>query len=153
MEIAEAQRPKEAPASRPRIEYTYDLDRVMAFLLENGSRPARQSNQVAMGMLKDGEMVAGVIFDNVGKHNAWLHIAAKPGGKWLIRSAIARPFIYAFKVCKLDRISGYIAASNTRTRRFVEHLGFHQEAVLKGAAEDGGDIVIYAMFSKDCRYV
>lgn len=135
------------------IEYTYDLDRVLAFLNEHGSTPMRWSIPVAMGLVKNGELVAGVVFDNVGNHNAWLHIAAKPGCNWLIRSAIARPFIYAFKVCKLDRISGYIDASNTRTRRFVEHLGFRQEAVLQGAAHDGGDIVIYVMFSKECKYV
>jgi RimJ/RimL family protein N-acetyltransferase len=140
-------------SASPKIEYTYDLDRVLEFMNEHGSTPMRWSIPVAMGLLKDGELVAGVVFDNVGKHNAWLHIAAKPGGRWLIRSAIARPFFYAFKVCKLDRISGYINATNYRTRKFVEHLGFRPEAVLRGAAEDGGDIVIYVMFSKDCRYV
>jgi NifB/MoaA-like Fe-S oxidoreductase len=38
-------------------------------------------------------------------------------------------------------------------REFDENLGFQQEAVLKGAASDGGDVILYVMRKEDCKYV
>lgn len=131
----------------------YQIDPVLAFLRQHGSSVLRMENQVAFGWRRRGEIVAGVVFDKVGRNNAWVHIAAVPGAAWLTKTALRVPFIYAFSVCKLNRISGYIAASNIRARKFVEHLGFQPEAVLTCAAEDGGDIVIYVMWAEGCRYV
>jgi len=60
---------------------------------------------------------------------------------------------YPFKVCGVSRLSGYVNESNTDARRLNEHLGYQVEATLKGAAPDGGDVLIYVMWRKDCRYV
>ena len=53
----------------------------------------------------------------------------------------------------MDRISGYVNESNEVARRFDEHLGFHEEARLKGAAPDGGDVLLYVMWRDDCRFI
>ena len=50
-------------------------------------------------------------------------------------------------------MSGYVDASNTDARRFDEHVGFQEEARLHGAAPDGGDVIIYVMHKKDCRFL
>ncbi len=130
----------------------YKLEPVLAFVQARVSGLLRREHMVGMGWRRSGELIAGVIFENIGKHNAWVHVAAIEGGAWLVRSAIRYPFTYAFGVCKLDRLSGYIEASNTASRRFAEHLGFRQEAVLSGAAQDGGDVLIYVLWAKECRY-
>jgi RimJ/RimL family protein N-acetyltransferase len=46
-----------------------------------------------------------------------------------------------------------VEASNLPARRFDEHLGFQQEAVLQGAASDGGDVILYVMRRENCRYL
>lgn len=131
----------------------YQLDPVFEFVRHRVPGLLRREHMVGMGWRRRGELVAGVIFENIGAHNAWVHVAAIEGGAWLSRRAVAYPFLYAFKVCRLQRISGYIEASNSASRRFAEHLGFKREAVLSGAAQDGGDVLIYVMWAKECRHV
>jgi RimJ/RimL family protein N-acetyltransferase len=38
-------------------------------------------------------------------------------------------------------------------RRLDEHLGFTHEATLRGAAPDGGDVLLYVMRREDCRFI
>ena len=47
-----------------------------------------------------------------------------------------------FAVCGVNRVSGYVNA----------HLGLREEARLRGAAPDGGDVIIFAMWRQDCRH-
>lgn len=131
----------------------YQLEPVLAFVQERVPGVKRREHMVGMGWRRNGELVAGVLFENIGRHNAWVHVAAIEGRHWLNRTAVRVPFLYAFKVCGLSRLTGRIEAGNTACRRFAEHLGFVPEAVLSGAAEDGGDVVIYVMWAKGCRYV
>lgn len=135
------------------IVLEYRLDPVLAFVQKYSPGVLRREHMVGIGLVRRGEIVAAVVFESIGTHNAWAHVCGIPGRHWLNREAVRVPFVYAFNVCKLDRLSGHIEASNTDSRRFAEHLGFKVEAVLKGAAEDGGDVCIYVMWKKDCRYV
>ncbi|PIM52103.1 hypothetical protein CS062_16240 [Roseateles chitinivorans] len=106
----------------------------------------------AIGLRRDGVIVAGVIYEGFNGPNIWMHVAAVPGRRWLTREYLLACFRYPFEVCGVQRITGYVDASNTDARRFDEALGFKEEARLKGAAEDGGDVILYVMRREDCRY-
>lgn len=134
-------------------EIEYRFEPVFAFVQSRVPGLLRRDDMVAIGLMRRGVMVAGVVFENMNRFNAWVHVAAVDGGHWLTRRAALVPFLYAFKVCQLRRLSGYIDASNTASRRFAERMGFRQEAVLPGAAQDGGDVLIYVLLAKECRYV
>jgi RimJ/RimL family protein N-acetyltransferase len=131
----------------------YRLEPVLSFVQARMPGLLRRDHMVGMGWLRRGEMVAAVVFENYNQRNIWVHVAAIPGRLWLTRVSVRAPFLYAFKVCGVDRISGTIDASNADSCRFAEHLGFRVEATLAGAAEDGGDVLIYVLWRKDCRYV
>lgn len=45
-----------------------------------------------------------------------------------------------------------VAASNMRSRKFVEHLGFTLEATLTDACTDG-DLILYRMIKNKCRWL
>lgn len=107
----------------------------------------------ALGLEKDGELVAGVLYEGFTGNNVWMHVGAIPGRAWLIRRYLRYTFQYPFDELGVRRITGYVEASNEEARRFNEHLGFRPEAVLKGAASDGGDVILYVMWREDCRYV
>lgn len=128
-----------------------DPARVFAFVSE---RVALQpiGGVKGIGLERDGKMVAGVLYEGYTHHNIWMHVAAEPGSHWLTRDFLRAVFAYPFVQLGVDRISGYVDASNTAARRFDEHLGFQEEAVLKGAARDGGDVILYVLWKKDCRY-
>lgn len=105
-----------------------------------------------LGLVRDGEMVCGVLYEGFNGHNVWMHVAAEPGSRWMVREYLRYCFHYPFNEMGCTRVSGYVEASNSAARRFDEHLGFQREAVLQGAASDGGDVILYVMRKEDCRY-
>lgn len=130
------------------------LDSPRVFDFVNTLTPLTLSEgMVGVGLERDGLLVAGVMYEGVNDHNAWMHVAALPGSRWLTKAYLRFCFAYPFNLCGVSAVRGYVEASNLAARRFDEHLGFRQEAVLDGAARDGGDVLIYRMKRSECRYV
>lgn len=111
------------------------------------------ANMKGLGLEREGELVAGVIYEGWNGVNIWMHVAAEPGKRWMTKEYLRYCFYYPFVELGCKRVSGYVEASNEVARKFDEHLGFKQEAVLNGAATDGGDVILYVMRREDCRYV
>jgi RimJ/RimL family protein N-acetyltransferase len=129
-----------------------DPARVFAFCKER-MPVSLVAGMKGLGLERDGELVAGVLYEGYNHHNIWMHVAAEPGKKWLNREFLRYCFHYPFVELGCNRVSGYVEAHNADARRFDEHLGFQQEAVLQGAASDGGDVILYVMRRDDCRYL
>ena len=110
-------------------------------------------NMKSLGLERDGELVAGVLYEGYNGPNVWMHVAAVPGRRWMQRDYLWYCFHYPFNEMNVQRISGYVNASNEQARKFDEHLGFKVEATLSGAAPDGGDVLIYVMRREDCRFL
>lgn len=127
--------------------------RVWAFLRSRDVKVPIVAGMKGIGLEKDGELLAGVLYEGFNGHNCWMHVAAQPGRHWLNREYLRTCFRYPFDEVGLSRVSGAVEANNMEARRFDEHLGFKQEAVLRGAASDGGDLILYVMRREDCRYV
>ena len=111
------------------------------------------SGMKGLGLERDGELVAGVLYEGYNGVNVWMHVAASSGKKWMNREYLRYCFTYPFVELGCNRVSGAVDASNTVARAFDEHLGFRQEAVMRGAAADGGDVILYVMRREDCRYL
>ena len=130
-----------------------DDQAVYEFVNSHGVPLVRSAGQQGIGLQKNDELIAGVLYDDYNGSNIWMHVAAIPGKRWLNRDYLYACFAYPFLQLNVKRISGWVEASNTDARRFDEHLGFQKEAVLTGAARDGGDVIIYRMFKEECRHV
>lgn len=113
---------------------------------------SRTEYQKGLILLKGPEIIAAVVYENYNKANIFMHVAAKPGRKWLNRHFLHEGFKFPFVTLGCARITGWVEASNVDAQRFNEHLGFVKEAVLERAAPDKGDVIIYRMFREDCRY-
>lgn len=129
-----------------------DPARVWAFVSQH-TPVAIMSGMKGLGLERDGQLIAGVLYEGYNGHNVWMHVAAEPGRRWLNREYLRYCFYYPFVEMGCSRVTGYVEASNTDARRFDEHLGFKQEAVLQGAASDGGDVILYVMRRENCRYL
>ncbi len=114
---------------------------------------AKSDGMTAIGLERDGVLVAGAVYEGFNGKNMWVHLAGLPGRSWLNREFLQAGFRYPFIQCGVQRLSGYVNASNTDARRFDEHVGFQEEARLRGAAPDGGDVIIYVMRKEDCRFL
>ena len=131
---------------------TTDFERVFGFVAPRTNLALAQGMR-ALGLERDGRLVAGVVFEGINGFNAWMHVAAEPGARWMNRAFLRACFAYPFEQLRLRRVSGYVAASNTQARGFDEQLGFVQEATLAGAAADGSDVLIYVMRRENCRFL
>lgn len=129
-----------------------DLPRVLAFV-RTQMPMAYVENMKSLGLERDGELVAGVLYEGYNGPNVWMHVAAVPGRRWMNRDYLWYCFHYPFNEMNVQRISGYVNANNEQARKFDEHLGFKVEATLSGAAPDGGDVLIYVMRREDCRFL
>lgn len=131
----------------------FNVDQVFPFVRSLVPGLSRCDGMTGIGLRKDGELVAGVIYEGFNGRNVWMHVGAIPGRSWLSRAYLTVCFAYPFMQLGVERVSGYVYASNHDACRFDEHLGFKEEARLKGAAPDGGDVIIYVMWKEGCRYV
>lgn len=130
----------------------YDNDVMRTFMQERIPGLCLPSNATFLGWRKDGDVVAGAAYEGFNGRNVWVHLAGV-GKEWMSRTFLKAGFAYPFLVCGVDRLSGYVNASNAQARRLNEHFGYRVEATLHGAAPDGGDVLLYVMWRKDCRYV
>jgi len=103
----------------------------------------------AIGRVKDGEIVAGVIYEDYNGANVVCHIAIdKNGGSKKFFSII---FDYPFVRLGVKRITAVVAQNNRASRKLVEHMGFEVEANLRDAHPDG-DLLVYKMTAEQCRF-
>lgn len=117
----------------------YDVDAVYAFLKERIPGLMRTEGATAIGWERDGMLAAGAVFENHNGRTVWAHVAIdKPLPRTFLRAFLA----YPFRVCGVDALRGYVLASNVELRQLARRLGAREEAVLRGAARDGGDVVI-----------
>jgi hypothetical protein len=131
----------------------FELENVLPFVQSLIPGLAANDGMRAIGLRRNGELVAGAVYEGFNGRNMWVHLAGLPGRCWLNRRFLQAGFHYPFVLCGVDRLSGYVNASNTDARRFDEHVGFHEESRLKGAAPDGGDVILYVMWRQDCRFL
>jgi len=112
---------------------------------------AHFSNAQGIGCA-NGEIVAGVVYENWNGRNVVCHIASDLSKRWMTRKYLQTIFDYPFNQMKADRITAPVAASNRDSRRFLEHLGFELEATLEDA-DPTGDLLLYRLFRNDCKWV
>ena len=105
----------------------------------------------AIGYERNGELIAGVVYDEYNGANVNMHVAAE-GTNWLTRNYLRVAFGYPFNHLKVKRVTALVSSANERALRFDEHLGFRREAVLKDAASDG-DLIILVMRPEFCRWI
>lgn len=105
----------------------------------------------AIGRVKDGKIVAGVLYEDYNGANVSCHIAGE-GKNWLSRKFISIIFDYPFNQLKVKRITGIVQSTNIKAQHLDEHLGFEREFVMKDAHPDG-DLIVYKMTADKCRWL
>lgn len=116
-----------------------------------GLPPYKHGSASAIGRLKGGKIVAGVLYEDFNGANVVCHIAGE-GKNWLNRRFLSIIFDYPFNQLGVKRITGYVLATNKAAQRLDEHLGFEREFVMKDAHPEG-DVIGYVMTREKCRWL
>lgn len=106
---------------------------------------------VGIGLERDGELIAGVKFDNWNRASICMHVAAS-GSRWMTREYLWFCFYYPFVQLGVKKILGVVAESNHAARRFDEHLGFKLEYSMPDMHPDGA-LLLYTMTKDQCRFL
>lgn len=107
----------------------------------------------AIGLEKDGELLAVVVYNLFSGADIAMHIAAVPGRRWMTRDFLRVAFRYPFVQLKCRRVTGYVPASNADALRFDLHLGFVQEGRMREALPNGEDVLVLGMLKRECRWL
>jgi RimJ/RimL family protein N-acetyltransferase len=108
-----------------------------------------QERSRCLGLKKNGEFVAGVIYENWHGKSITCHIAVT--GK-MTPAYLSAIFDYPFNVCNVGKIIVPVSSANITSIKFVEKMGFQEEARIKDAMADG-DMVIFTMPKERCKYL
>ena len=110
-----------------------------------------RGGSTAIGFTRGEKLVAGVTYSGFNGVNVWFGMASEDY-RWFNRANLWAIFHYPFSQLKVRRMSALIDASNKRSLRLAEHLGFSREATLVDSAPDG-DQHIYRLLVAECRWL
>jgi len=127
-------------------------DQIGAFVAAVQGEPQPWGNFSALGLVRDGYLVAGVVYNNWSGAGVCAHIGALPGRRWMTRAFLRAMFEYPFVQCNRRRITALVARKNRHARRFVENLGFKHEGCVRHALERD-DWILYGMLREECRFL
>lgn len=100
------------------------------------SGPVRGVDPTAIGVSRDGTIVAVALFTNYQKPNIEItFVTTTP--RWASRMTIRRILEYPFVQLSCKRITAITEACNAPARAFLERLGFKQEGVHQDAFASG----------------
>ena len=105
-----------------------------------------------IGMLKDGKLIAGVVFNNYCGSSICMHVASTEKG-WLNREFLRACFRYPFHQLKVNRITALVRTDNLDALRFDEHLGFKREGLIRRGDDNGCDLHLLGMLPDECKWL
>lgn len=131
----------------------YNLPSICRYVSQNiPGKDKFPEDSPSIGLLEDGKLIAGVVFNMYTGNGIMLHVAATKNN-WLNREFLRAVFSYPFKQLGCTRISGVVRVDNDKAQRFDEHLGFVKEGVIREGDDDGCDLILYGMLKRECRWL
>ena len=124
-------------------------ERVGAWVARRIRGGSFEERSQAIGLECNGELVAGVIYENFNHKSIWCHIAVE--GR-MTPTYLAAIFHYPFHTAQVDKIIVPVGSDNEESVRLVEKMGFSQEARIKEARPEG-DLILYSLTREACRYL
>lgn len=106
----------------------------------------------SMGLERDGELVAVVVFDRFTDCDCHMHVASDGSNAWLNKELLLAAFAYPFTQLGFRRVTALIPASNAAALKFNRHLGFTQEGYHRHAMPDD-DIIALGLLRADCKFI
>lgn len=133
-------------------ELVYDQkERIGAWVAELTGQESSWGSFYAMGVVRGDDIIAGVVINNFNRSNATCHIAIAQQTKMIV-PLFEAVCDYAFRQCKLKRLTGMVPMNEPAVIEFDKHLGFEEEFVMKDGAADS-DMQVLVMWPDKCRWL
>lgn len=127
-----------------------DAEVVGPWVCARGGGTWTKGRGTAIGKLKEGRLIAGVLYEDWNGANIVEHIAAE--GDWACRRFLNVMFDYPFNQLGVKRITAPVASDNQKCINLVTKMGFTLECTLAQATPTA-DVHIFRMFKEECKYI
>ena len=127
---------------------TFDFERVARFALPR-TGATLCAGMRALGLERDGRVVAGFLFELYDGRNVWAHAACESPHD-LTRDLLGAVLRYIFADLGCERVWARVCENNAASRGFVEGLGALLVSMLPQADGDR-DVLIYRLRRQDVR--
>lgn len=107
----------------------------------------------SLGVIREGRVVAGIVFENFNGIHIEAAIAAETGSRWATRPTLFSIFHYPFGTLGCEAISVSVPSTNLESLNLATKLGFEPEALIRFAAHDGSTLVILKAFRDRCKWI
>lgn len=131
---------------------TFDVDRLGPWVAERTGGTYFKGSGQAIGLHRNGELVAAVLYDAFNGRSVQMHVASDGSKSWMNKAFLLMAFDLPFNQWRVNKIIGLVDSTNIEARRFDENIGFHLEHVVTDAGPKG-DLLIYSMTRKQCRFL
>lgn len=125
-----------------------DPERIGKWVAEKTNGTFSPQTGTAIGLERDGEIIAGVTYEHYMGGSVSCHIAAEH----LTREFLWFVFYYPFEQLKVNKILAIVDDANVKAIKFDEHLGFQLEHIIEGAGSSGS-LRIYSMNKMQCKFL
>lgn len=129
---------------------TEPQEKIAEFVAKQIGYEPHRTKYSAIGLEKDGELIAGVIYTDFNGNNLTAEICGI--GNWLNREFLWYMFYYPFVQANASRLTATIETDNKKSHNMARRLGFTHEATLQRAGRFG-DLHVYRMFREDCKWL
>lgn len=130
-----------------------DESRLLPWAKERIGVSSFRKDAHAIGLERDGELVAVVVFDCFGEFDANMHVASDGTRRWLSRGFLTAAFAYPFIQLGLARVTGLVPESNSAALEFDLHIGFDFEGRHPKALPNGEALISLGLLKENCRWI
>lgn len=106
----------------------------------------------ALGLKRNGALVAGVVFNRDNANHVHCHMITDGSKRWANREFLVAMARLPFETLGKRRVTAIVEADNEASINFLTEYGFTLEHSMPFAGENG-DAVILRLFREDCRWL
>lgn len=128
-----------------------DETRLLPWALTRIGLHAFRRDAYAIGLERNGELVAVAVYDNFSACDCNMHIASDGSGHWLSKKLLAAVFAYPFGQLGFRRVTALVPSKNLAALRFDQNIGFVYEGLHRDALPDD-HLISLGLLRGDCRF-
>lgn len=107
---------------------------------------------VAFGIVRRGQLIGGVVFNNYRGHDIHMSVAFEGKGSFL-PGAVRALCEYPFEQLGCRRVTAITGKKNKRARKILERIGFTLEGVAKHGLDGFEDAMIFGLLRENCKWL
>lgn len=128
-------------------------DRLLPWALERIGMVAFRPDAKAIGLERDGVIVAVTVYDCFSEVECNVHLASDGTRRWLNKAFLFAGFSYPFIQCGFLSMTGIVPADNEDALRFDKHIGWEVVGTRHKAMQGGKDVILMEMLRENCRWL